>query len=243
MTKAFVLVYGDTRLPYAVNEDTSRSLRLAIHVDPDGTVSVDAPIGFSDEAIKNAVQKRARWITAHVADAVGRFSQVRPREYVSGEQVLYLGRRYILKVVMSDEPSKSAKLRGNRLEVESRSGDADDTKGRVRAWYQTKAGAYFAYRLDFLSARLSWVDETPPFRLLRMSRQWGSCSPTGQLILNPHLVKTPRACVDYVIIHELAHLKYHNHGPGFFKVLEQHVPDWRIHKRTLDDSVELVTNE
>ena len=121
MTKAFVLVYGDTRLPYAVNEDTSRSLRLAIHVDPDGTVSVDAPIGFSDEAIKNAVQKRARWITAHVADAVGRFSQVRPREYVSGEQVLYLGRRYILKVVMSDEPSKSAKRRASAIRSTSTS--------------------------------------------------------------------------------------------------------------------------
>ncbi len=235
MTKSFVLIYGDARLPYQVQDDPARSTRIAIHVEPDGTVMVDAPPGYTDEAVQHAVQKRARWITANVTEAKQRFAHVRPREYVSGEQVLYLGRRYLLKVVIAAKPSKSAKLRGNRLEVESRSGDADDTKGRVRAWYQTKARAYFAHRLNLLSAKLSWVDATPPFRLLRMSRQWGSCSPVGQITLNPHLVKTQRACVDYVIIHELAHLKHHNHGQGFFKVLEQHVPDWRIHKQTLDD--------
>ena len=243
MTKSFVLVYGDTRLPYQVNEDIGRSTRVAIHVDPDGTVSVDAPSGYSDDAIKSAVQKRARWITSHVTEAVGRFAQVRPREYVSGEQVLYLGRRYILKVIITDEPLKVAKLRGNRLEVQSRTGGVDEIRGRVRGWFRTKAQGYFAHRLDHLSSQLSWVEAPPPFRLLEMTSQWGSCSPSGQIILNPHLVKTPRACIDYVIAHELAHLKYHNHGPEFFRLLEGVIPDWQTHKQTLDQMVEVVMQE
>lgn len=243
MTKSFVLIYGDARLPYRVKEDPARSTRIAIHVEPDGTVMVDAPPGYTDEVVQHAVQKRARWITTNVTDAVQRFANVRAREYVSGEQVLYLGRRYLLKVVIAAKPSKSAKLRGNRLEVESRTGDPDDIKGRVRGWYRSRARDYLAQRLDLLSAKLSWVDTTPPFKLLEMTRQWGSCSPSGRIILNPHLIKAPRASVDYVVIHELAHLIHHNHGPEFFRVLDREVPDWNQHKQVLDGMVEQLMNE
>jgi len=243
MTKSFVLIYGDAQLPYRVQEDPARSTRIAIHVEPDGTVIVDAPPGYTDETVQRAVQKRARWITTNVTGAVQRFAQVRPREYVSGEQLLYLGRRYLLKVVIAAKPSKSAKLRGNRLEVESRTGDPDDIKGRVRGWYRSKARDYLAQRLDLLSTRLSWVDKTPPFKLLEMTRQWGSCSPSGRIILNPHLIKAPRASVDYVVIHELAHLIHHNHGPEFFRVLDREVPDWNNHKQVLDGMVEQLMNE
>jgi predicted metal-dependent hydrolase len=243
VTKSFVHIYGDARLPYQVQEDPARSTRIAIHVEPDGTVMVDAPPVFTDQAVQHAVQKRARWIIANVTDAAQRFAHVRPREYVSGEQVLYVGRRYLLKVVITAKPSKSAKLRGNRLEVESRIGYPSDIKGRVRGWYRSKARDYLAQRLDLLSSRLAWVDTTPPFKLLEMTRQWGSCSPSGQIILNPHLIKAPRACVDCVVIHELAHLIHHNHGPDFFRILDREVPGWNQHKRVLDDMVELVTNE
>jgi predicted metal-dependent hydrolase len=243
VTKSFVLLYGDARVPYQVQEDSKRSTRIAIHVDPDGTVVVDAPPGYSDQAVQQAVQKRARWVVTHVAEAVHRFDQVRPREYVSGEQVLYLGRRYVLKVILTPKPCKMPKLLGNRLQVESRTGDPDDIRGRVRAWYRSRARDYFAQRLNQVSARLSWVDSTPQFRLLEMTRQWGSCSPGGQIILNPHLIKTPRPCVDYVLIHELAHLIHHNHGPEFFRVLDREVPDWHWQKQVLDGMVELVTNE
>jgi predicted metal-dependent hydrolase len=243
VTRAFTLVYGDARIPYEVKVDTNRSTRVAIHVNPDGSVSVDAPPDFQEDAIKIAVQKRARWITTHVNEAVQRFAHVHPCEYVSGEQVLYLGRRYMLKVVSSEMPRKTAKLRGNRLEVESRTGNPEDIRGRVRAWYRMRAHDYMSYRLKDLTARLAWVETVPSFRLLEMSRQWGSCSPGGQLILNPHLVKTPRACIDYVLIHELAHLKHHNHGAEFFQLLEAEMADWRQHKQTLDSMVEVVMND
>lgn len=241
MTKTFMLVYGDARLPYSVQDDPKRSSRIAIHVDPDGTVVVDAPPGYSDEAVQMAVQKRARWITEHVTEAQARFSHVRLREYVSGEQILYLGRRYVLKVVIADQPTKFCKLRGNKLEVESRTGEPEDIRGRVRAWYRAKARDYFAHRLDDLASRLTWIASVPPFRLLEMSRQWGSCSSTGQIILNPHLIKAPRECVDYVLIHELAHLQHLNHGPKFYKILDLEMPDWQRHKATLDGMVEVLT--
>ena len=108
MTKSFVLIYGDARLAYLVQEDPSRSSKIAIHVEPDGSVVVDAPPGCTEEVVQTAVQKRARWITANVSDAVQRFAHVRPREYVSGEQVLNLGRRYILRAPLKIAPDLTA---------------------------------------------------------------------------------------------------------------------------------------
>lgn len=76
-----------------------------------------------------------------------------------------------------------------------------------------------------------------------MPRQWGSCSPSGEIIIDPHLVKTPRDCVDYVLIHERAHLKHHDHGPAFWKPIDVHVCDWRKSKYHLDGLVELFLSE
>jgi predicted metal-dependent hydrolase len=67
---------------------------------------------------------------------------------------------------------------------------------------------------------VKWVRTTPPLRLQPMKRQRGSCSPAGRLTPNPHLVKAPRACIDYVIVHELCHLREQNHGPAFHRLLD-----------------------
>ncbi len=237
------IIYGDQVIPYTIKPDPKRHVRIAIHVEPDGSVVVDAPPDFELSAIHTAVQKRARWVAGHVGEALTRFAHVRPREYVSGEQIMYLGRRYVLKVIPTDQKQKSARLQGSRLEVETKSGDAEDIKGRVRAWYRLKARDYFAKKIAEASERLPWVEEIPEFRLMDMAKQWGSCSPEGQLILNPHLIKAPRDCIEYVILHELAHLLHHDHGAEFWKLIETHQPLWKKAKTELDELVEVLTVE
>ncbi len=240
---SFVLAYGDERIPYDVAYDDQRRTRIAIHVNPDGSVAVDAPAGFSETSIKQAVQKRARWVVNHVVEARDRYAHVRPKEYVSGEQVLYLGRRYVLKVVPVDNTVAVVRLKGNRLEVQSASFNPENIKGRIRAWYRVKGRDYLARRIDTLTQILPWTKTPPPFRLLEMTSQWGSCSPTGEIILNPHLVKAPRNCIDYVLIHELAHLKHHDHGPEFWKLIDVHAGDWRKAKHHLDGLVKLLLSD
>src|SRR5690554_4331461 len=177
MLTSHILTYGDQKIPYDVNVDSKRTSRVAIHVDPDGSVIVDAPPEFDEVAIRAAVQKRARWIVGHVAEAQARFAHVRPREYVSGEQILYLGRRYVLKVVPAHHPKpKRVRLKGNRLEVETKVANPDTVRGKVRSWYKVKARDYFIRKIDEAAARLPWVEQPPPLRLLEMNTQWGSCS-------------------------------------------------------------------
>ena len=241
--KPLVIIYGDHSIQYHVKIDERRTTRIAIHVDLDGAVIVHAPPGFDEAAIQQAVQKRARWVASHVDDAKARHAYVRPREYVSGEEIKYLGRNYVLKVIPVDQKPGLVQLNGNRLIVETKSCDPKDIKGRVRGWYRAKARDYFAGKIAYLTDRLPWVNKIPPFRLLSMEKQWGSCSASGQIILNPHLIKAPRECIEYVIIHELAHLKHHNHGPEFQRLIDIHVPDWQNTKRQLDEMVEILMAE
>ena len=238
-----VLIYGDERIPYKVNTDPSRSSRIAIHVSPDGGVIVDAPPGQTDEAIVKAVQKRARWVVDHVTDARTRFQTVRKREYVSGEEILYLGKRYVLKVIQADELSDTVRLKGNRLEVRSSRVARAKIKVMVRLWYHDRATRYFGKRMKEIASSLPWLGGVPSFKLAAMKRQWGNCSPAGDIVLNPHLVKARRDCIDYVLTHELLHLKHHDHGAEFYRALDRWSPGWQRSKSDLDKLVEILTLE
>lgn len=104
----------------------------------------------------------------------------------------------------------------------------------LNAWYRAKAKALLSARLEELAATLRWVRTPPPVRFQAMKVQWGSCSPAGRLTLNPHLVKAPRECIDYVLLHELCHLREHNHSRRFYRMLDMLMPRWQRRKSRLD---------
>jgi predicted metal-dependent hydrolase len=235
--------YGEEVIRFAVRRQPQRHRgNIAIHVEPQGRVLVDAPADASRTAILAAVRKRARWVHGHLAGFHRRHTHVLPREYVSGEAVMYLGRRYRLQVISSDAAEAGVKLCGNRLEVRSVEPALVSVREAMAAWYRARARVVFAQRIDEMLTTLRWMPASPPIRLQAMKTQWGSCSPAGRLTLNPWLVKAPRDCIDYVILHELCHLKEHNHSPRFFKLLDRHMPSWRQRKARLDELAEMILN-
>jgi hypothetical protein len=236
------ILYGEARLSYRVNYNPRRSTRMAIHVLPDGSVVVDAPPGVDSARIRQAVQKRAQWVARHL-EKYGRLREyVLPREYVSGESHFYLGRRYLLKVVRSDNGSPSTKLVRGSFRVVTPDTSAERVRDLLWGWYLEHARAYFQGRLEALAGQLGWLSQPPRWRLRSMKRQWGSCSPQGVLTLNPHLVKAPGRCVEYVLLHELCHLREHNHSQRFYRLLARQMPDWKQVKAHLDESAELYLN-
>jgi len=237
-----VLRYGDLRIPYKVYFRQDNSRKLAIHVHPDGVVQVDAPPATSLGEIKTVMSKRARWLCGHIARIQTQGAIVLPREYVSGESHFYLGRRYILKIraAKSDEPS--VKLRCGQIQVATDNRDRDHIQSLLWEWYRTHARSVFQRRLAALCEGLSWVHRVPDWKLLVMKRQWGSCSPAGVLSLNPHLVKAPTQCIDYVLLHELCHKKIHNHSKSFYRLLSTQMPGWEMVKKRLDGMAELLLN-
>ena len=211
---------------------------MAIHVEPTGKVLVDAPLQAAEADIRAAVTRRLGWINKRLTEVEDRLRMLTPREYVSGETVLYLGRRYRLKVVKSRNGC-GTKLRGGYMEVTVRNRAPRLVRDQLNLWFRNRAREILLQRLVDVSARLRWVSDVPPVTLRQMKRQWGSCSPRGRIALNVGLVRVPRECIDYVLLHELCHLKVHNHGRAFHRLLDRHLPDWRQIKLRLDGMADL----
>ncbi len=120
---------------------------------------------------------------------------------------------------------------------------ATKVKSLLDKWYKQRADIIFTERLTAVLPKASWVTDTPPLKIMSMQKQWGSCSIKGNLNLNAHLVKAPKECIDYVILHELCHLKEHNHSERFWCLLTQVMPNWKAVKSKLDGMAELYLNE
>lgn len=230
--------YGDEVIAFSLRRQASRTVtRVAIHVEPDARVLVDAPDTAPLADVLTAVKKRARWISQHVSAARARLAHVLPREYVSGESLHYLGRRYRLKVIVNAEADAAvgARMRGAFISVTVTENTTGTVKSALDAWYRQRARELFAVRLAAVAEPLHWVKQLPPIRLQFMTMQWGSCSPSGRITLNPALAKAPRECIDYVLLHEMCHLLHHNHSPAFYKALKRYMPGWKAVKTRLDN--------
>lgn len=236
------ITYGDERIGFTVQFLPRPQRSVAIHVMPDGVLQVDAPQGTDLAEVKAAVRLRARWVWQQLQAHRERQRHVMPREYVSGETHFYLGRRHMLKVQVEPAAAAGVRLWRGRLEVTTPRRDAATVRQLLDAWYREHAREVFARVLADVVQRMRLPQATIPWRLLSMRTQWGSCSPKGELLLNPHLVKAPRACIEYVVAHELCHLKEHNHSPRFYRLLGTALPDWAARKTELDDLAEQLLN-
>ncbi|MGX5203444.1 M48 family metallopeptidase [Aliikangiella sp. IMCC44632] len=245
-----VFSYGDGTIYYDVIRKTlnckSQARKVRIKVHPDQRVVAIVPNDATEDSIQQAMLKRARWIWQNIQDFAQQKDYVLDRQYVSGEAQFYLGRRYVLKVTIEPQQAADVKLSRGKLNVNLPQDTVDrasKVKPLINKWYQKKAKIIFDERLNELLAKASWVKNKPSFKVMTMKKQWGSCSTKGNLMLNPHLVKAPKECIDYVILHELCHIAEHNHSERFWRLLTQVMPSWKEVKAKLDDMAELYLSE
>lgn len=235
-----ILTYGgDTiRVELLPRPCLGTTLRLKVH--PDLSVQAFVPEGTSDTALELALHQKTRWIWQKLRDFRAVQEQATPRAYVSGESHFYLGRRYLLKVYHQPDAAETVRMLRGRLDVCVQEHHPLRIQKLLELWYFKRAQQVFQARLQALLPSTLWVTQTPALKLQIMQTQWGNCSPGGTITLNPHLIKAPRDCIDYVLFHELCHLKERNHSPAFWALLERVMPDWERHKARLDDMAELL---
>lgn len=242
MPKRFSIQYGDHHIPFERVPRSGKVSKVLIKVHPDLRVVAHAPEEETDEAVLNAVRKRARWIWSQLNTFTEHQRYVIPRKYVSGESHYYLGKQHLLKVIEEPTAKQQVKLLRGRLEVTVRQRSPNKVRELLNDWYRERAREVFQRRLEALLPQTLWVKETPHLRLLAMKTQWGSCSPHGTLTLNPWLVKAPRQCIDYVLLHELCHVAEHNHSDRFYRLMNQVMPKWEITKDRLDRVASVLLN-
>ena len=245
----YSFVYGDQAITYQVirkKRAEGKKRKITIKVHPNCDVMISAPEDALREELHEAVIKRAKWIVDALQAFRVHLEYVQAKNYVSGEMQFYLGRRYVLKIVEDPNAASNVKMTRGKLLVTLTHFNEDKqalTKALVKKWYKLRAETVFHQRLAELLPQANWVKGIPSFRVLAMSKQWGSCSAKGNLMLNPHLIKAPKECIDYVILHELCHIAEHNHSDKFWRLLTSVMPNWKEVKIRLDGMAELYLNE
>ncbi len=212
---------------YQVRRTGRRSKNISVRVDRDGVVRVGAPTWASRREIDRVVQMHAEWIAERIAEA----REIAPC-YEDGALHFYLGKRYPL-ALRTSAGGEDASFDGRRLRVAIVEPTPTRVRDLLRRWYRAQATDVLTRRIARVGD-LPWLRGTPNWKVRRMRSQWGSCLDTGAITLNTQLVKAPLALIDYVIVHEFAHLKHHDHGRGFERLMDHHMPDWRERRRDLN---------
>ena len=245
-------------IPVEVRRSRRRRTRLGLAFDPAGYVIVEAPVDATAAEIRAVIREHRRWLRNRLDKVTNGTGLTGCLRYASGELLHYLGHPY--ELVVSVGRREVVRLRKRRPHPTGQLGlfsschvrgqicvtlpmtealPAAGLDPRVRLavveWYRSRAAERFALELDAWRRELPWLHgRMPAWRHRFMRSQWGSCSRMGRISLNTHLVKTPKRLIEYVVLHELCHLRHYDHGHRFYGLMSRYMPDWQERRAELD---------
>jgi predicted metal-dependent hydrolase len=246
-------------IPVEVRRNKRRRTRIGLAFDPAGYVIMEAPLDASEADITTVIQEHRQWLRYRLDKVLDSTAMSACLRYVTGEVLHYFGEPY--ELVVRDgyrddvrlSPRRSRQLSlfdGEPVRGELRvtlgpapargaSGNSrrrnDRVRGLLNQWWIERATDGFAAQLEHFRRRLPWLGaRTPEWRHRFMRSQWGSCSLSGRISLNTHMIKIPPRLIRYVVLHELCHLQHHDHGRRFYALMSRHMPDWQVRRTELD---------
>jgi predicted metal-dependent hydrolase len=232
------LPYGSKNITFALEYSPRKTLAIEVH--PDSSIIVKAPVNAKIESIESKVIHRATWIARQQRQFAKYAPPLPTSECVSGEGYRYLGRQYRLKLI--EDSIDKIRLCQGRLEVNTPMPfDRENVERSISNWFRDRATIVFGERYQYCNKLVApyRIEHNTGFELRTMSKRWGSCTSAGRIFLNPLLISAPKDCIDYVIVHELCHLRFPNHSPNFYQLLASILPDWNSRKNNLNDRIEL----
>ena len=211
--------------------------KAAILVRPDLKVEFRAPQGLKPEAVKKLIQTKAGWICKKLDAFEENRLPDQSKRYVDGETYLYLGKECSLTICTQDGIKKSvASFEGSGLTVLVPGGISEESvpamvKKAVWNFYSGLCEEKVESTLGVYSKKLGI--SPPGFRVKYQRRRWGSCSADNVLRINFQLMMAPPEQLEYVVVHELCHVKEKNHSARFWKLVGELMPDYEVHRKSL----------
>jgi predicted metal-dependent hydrolase len=206
-----------------------KSARLQVE---DGAVSIIVPVSLPEERIRQLLLDKHRWIKEKLY-LQQQAKPVSKREMLSGEAFPYLGRNYRLKLITG--ALQPVKLKHGQLQVNLPELMQVDhiIREMLVYWYRMQAEIRFTEKVK----RYAGIVGVAPtgVSVKTFKSRWGSCNVKGEIEFHWKIIMAPHRIVDYVVVHELCHLKHHDHSPGFWKSVERIVPDYLECKEWLRD--------
>lgn len=227
--------YGNSLIPFTVTRSRRRKKTIAITLDATDGVLVAAPVQASLDQLRAVVTSRAGWILQHGhRDGVA----PRPKSFISGETLPYLGREVRMEVIRADVVSVGIRFSHWKFEVTVPARlEGEERRLAVRAafirWYRRRARERLRTSVTRWGARGL---TTPEKVIVRDQKQrWGSCAPDGTIRFNWRIAMADQLLADYVVVHELVHLSHRNHSRKFWAALEDAMPDYLLRRARLKE--------
>jgi predicted metal-dependent hydrolase len=199
---------------------------------PEGKVRISAPLRMSSENIRLFAISKLQWIKLQQGKIVNQ-SRETPREYLKRESHYLWGKRYLLDVVEAHSPSR-IEIRHRKIILQIRpSSSAERRRELLEQWYRTQLKAAVQPLIVKWERAMGVTVEQVFVR--RMKTKWGSCSPSSASVrFNTDLAKKPPECLEYIVVHELAHLIEPTHNDRFTAQLDRMMPNWRFYRQLLN---------
>lgn len=214
------------RVPYVLLRRKGRR-GVGLKIDQSG-LAVSAPVSTPVASIEDMIRDNTRWVTRKLREWAER--RVPEQAWHEGVAVPWMGGKIFLAI---EEASRAGcDLDGDTLRVRVRARTAEAIRAAVVAWYRKLALPHFAYRAFFFARA---VELKPPRVMVSAAgTRWGSCNSKREVRLSWRLMKAAPALIDYVVCHELAHLRHMDHSSAFWAEVERMCPDYRLHRKELD---------
>ncbi len=206
---------------------------VALTVQPSLNILLKCPLDYDIDKIERFLKRKWLWLEKQIQYFKKYKKKIEKKEYVSGESFLYLGRQYKLLVRVSKK--SEVKLEKGRITIFTTSSiqDKDTNKKLLNKWFDNRIKAIFSSRLNEMLKKFDY-DFVPDLITRKMPKRWGSYLGKIKIALNPLLIRASRECIDYVIVHELCHMKYKGHNENFFKLQKSIIPNWKEVKEKLE---------
>lgn len=207
---------------------------VALTVQPSLSIILKCPFNYDSEKIERFLKRKWHWLEEQLKYFKKYKKNITKKEYVSGESFLYLGRQY--KLLVKSSESRKVMLEKGRIVIYTNHSTADTlaNKKLLDDWILKRMESIFDSRLKKMIKNFNY-DFMPRLVIRKMSKRWGSyLAKKKTIILNPLLIRASKECIDYVIVHELCHIKYKNHNRRFFQLQESIIPNWKSVKEKLE---------
>jgi predicted metal-dependent hydrolase len=205
----------------------SRRRSIGLEISGNAHLIVRAPLLVSTRQINRIVIEKKIWILRKQQEARKRLAQISQKKYIPGEKFLFLGNEYPL--ILAQGQGIPFLYRENKFHITSES--LSEARESFEVWYRKQAMEIFTDRIS-LYHRLSGI-RCRQLTISNARKRWGSCSTRGNLYLNWRLIMAPLKVIDYVVVHELVHIRENNHSRAFWNRVEQLIPNYREQRNWL----------
>jgi hypothetical protein len=222
------ITVGNREINYTIIRSNRKTVGLV--VDLEKGVIIRAPRRLTNSQIKEVVKKKSSWIIKKLKE-VRKIKPAPEVNFISGEEIFYLGGKYRLKVMESDMIKKTrVKYYQGEFQIEAPPFlDETERRSSIRQemvkWYKDQARVKIEERVRIYQDKMGVCYNK--ITVKEQKKRWGSCSSKGNLNFNWRLIMAPVSVIDYIVVHELAHLVHPNHSTDFWELVKAIIPDYK----------------